>query len=85
MERLTERPVIVDISFVNSPGGIEGETSQNGSTYTEPRIFNPGVTDDVGTYGCRAVLDVAEDVSFISPFAIGLLQMQSNELYTLLT
>ena len=83
MERLAEEPVAVLLLFVNPPGGIDGEMFQNGLTYNRPRIFNPGTTDDVGTYRCRAVVNVTIDVTFISS-AIGLLQIRSNKLYTLI-
>ena len=55
VERLAVTPTVI-LTFANPPGGTPGDQSQDGSTYTRPRIFNPVITDDVGTYTCFATI-----------------------------
>ena len=56
VERLAVTPIVF-LTFANPPGGTPGDQSQDGSAYNLPRIFNPGMTDDVGTYRCHAIVD----------------------------
>ena len=79
IERLTDEPALVTLSFTVIQGGARGDQSRNGSVYTLPHIFNPGMTDDVGDYRCRASIDITFDVPALTSLNIlGVLQMQSN-------
>ena len=59
------------------PGGTPGDQSQDGSVYILPRIFNPGMTDDVGTYRCRAIVDTPSGDLFLVQTS-EVLQIKSN-------
>ena len=79
VERLAMNPALsVTLTFIATQGGASVDTSQNESIYFRPRTFNPGMTDDVGDYRCRAIVDVTFDIVFISPNVLGVLRMQSN-------
>ena len=74
-------PAAVTLTFISSPGGTrDGEQSQIEpfNIYIRPREFEPLKTDDVGTYRCRAIVDVIVDVTFLSSNAIGVLMIKSN-------
>ena len=51
----------VILAFVILQGGTAGSRSQDGSAYTRPHIFTPGMTDDVGTYECLATVIVVSN------------------------
>ena len=55
VERLVGTPIVI-LSFNNPPGGSPGDQSPDGSAYIIPRIFNPGITNDVGSYICLSVV-----------------------------
>ena len=73
VERLVGTPTVI-LGFSNSPGGLSGDQSRDGSAYIRPRFFDPGMTDDSGTYSCFAVI---LSWSFISSSSSGTLQMKS--------
>ena len=76
VERLVTPTVI--LTFLNPPGGTAEDQSQDGSAYTLPRIFNPGMTDDVGTYTCFATVISILSTPFIGgAFTSNVLQTQS--------
>ena len=64
VERLVSTQV-VSLSFSNPPGGFAGEQSRNGLAYIRPRLFNPGTTDDSGTYTCIAIVRPSLGVYFV--------------------
>ena len=51
----------VILAYIILQGGTAGSQSQDGSAYTRPHIFTPGVTDDVGTYICLATVIVVSN------------------------
>ena len=69
----------VDMSFRSggTQGGTLGAQSQNGSAYILPHIFNPGMTDDVGTYTCRVTVEPPSG-SFFTDQTSEELQIKSN-------
>ena len=77
VERLPLMPSVL-LGFAFPPGGISGETSMDGDAYFRPHIFSPGMTDDVGTYQCRAVVDLPPASSFTSPLISDILQINSK-------
>ena len=76
VEQLVGTPTVI-LSFVNTPGGAPKDLSHDGSAYILPRSFNPGKTNDVGTYTCAATVISSLGGAFIST-ASEVLQMQSN-------
>ena len=75
VERLVGTPTVT-LSFTNPPGGVSGGQSRDGLAYIRPRIFNPGKTNDVGTYTCGAI--VLLSLGVFSSTASEILQIQSN-------
>ena len=76
MERLVGTPTVT-LSFTNPPGGVSGGQSRDGLAYIRPRIFTPGMTDDVGTYTCVATV-IPSSGGFFGGVSSGILQIQSN-------
>ena len=76
VERLVGTPTVI-LSFTNTPGGAPGDQANDGSAYTRPRIFNPGRTDDVGTYSCAASVISSSGAAFIVP-SNNVLQIRSK-------
>ena len=74
VESLVGSPVVI-LSFISPPGGASEDQSKDGSAYIIPRIFNPGMTSDVGTYTCATVITTS--MTFISTSS-RILQIQSN-------
>ena len=74
VERLVDKPV-VNLTFINPPGGAPGDQSQDESAYIRPRIFNPVTTSDVGTY--TGVATIITSGTFVSTSS-RVLQIQSN-------
>ena len=72
VERLVDTPVVI-LEFSNAPGGLSGDQSQDGLAYIRPRFFDPGMTDDSGTYSCIAIILSWKFISSSS----GTLQMKS--------
>ena len=75
IERLAVTPALVLLTYTSAPGGISGDTLLTGPVRTILRMFNPGMTDDVGMYTCFATVVVLSS-PFIG-FSSGLLQIQS--------
>ena len=69
VERLAVTPTVILTSII-PPGGTAGDQSQDGSAYTLPRIFTPGMTDDVGTYTCSATVFVVPNIYMNSGTAL---------------
>ena len=76
MERLVGTPTVT-LSFINPPGGVSGQQSQDGSSYIRPRFFNPGMTDDAGTYSCGAAV-IPSSGGIFGTNASEILQIQNN-------
>ena len=53
-------PTVI-LTFDMPLGGTPGNQSRNGSAYIVPHIFNPGMTDDAGTYRCNISTLVMND------------------------
>ena len=68
---------IVTLTYNEPAGGTPGDQSRDGSAYILPRIFNPGMTDDAGTYVCRA--DIQVSGSSLTILVFDNLQITSNE------
>ena len=77
VERLVGTPTVI-LSFNNPPGGVSGDQSRDGLSYIRSRLFNPGKTDDVGTYTCVAVVIPSSGGFFGAASSSGTLQIQSN-------
>ena len=76
VERLVGTPTVL-LSFSNPPGGVSGILFQDGLAYSRSRFFNPGKTDDVGTYTCVATIFLPRGFVFGSTSS-GILQIQST-------
>ena len=75
IERLAVTPGLVILTYSSAPGGLSGDILQTGPVRTRLRMFNPGMTDDVGMYSCAATVLISSSIfGFISN---GLLQIQS--------
>ena len=74
VERLAVTP-IVTMTFTTQQGGEPRDQSQDGLAYVRPRAFQPGTTDDVGTYSCFVSIFAASN--FYGGSASNTLQMQS--------
>ena len=77
VERLAETP-LVSLTFSDSPNGTQGELIQNGLTYIRQLIFNPGITDNAGSYKCHSVVCVASGSTNYSAQATGILKIKSK-------
>ena len=82
VERLVGTPT-VGLSFPTPPGGASGEQSLDGLAHILTRIFNPGKTDDVGTYTC-VVTVLPSFGGFFGAASSNILQIRSKHivLYT---
>ena len=69
-------PVSVTLAYTSAPGGMSGDILQTGPVRTRLRMFNPGMTDDVGMYTCVATV-ILSSGGFFGGFGSGLLQTQS--------
>ena len=59
VERLAVIPSFI-LGFTVTQGGVSGDQSQDALAFIRPRIFNPGMTDDVGTYSCLASISILD-------------------------
>ena len=85
IERLAATLLSVTLAYSSAPGGMTGETLLTGPVRTRLRIFNPGMTDDVGIYTCAATV-ISLSSGFFGGFSSGLLQIQSMfHCFTLVT
>ena len=73
MERLAVTPTVI-LAFSNPPGGTPGNQSQNGSAYIQVQHFSPGMTDDIGTYNCSALIVLSDHVFGNFTFEVLILQ-----------
>ena len=83
IERLAVTPALVTLAYSSAPGGMSGATLLTGPVRTRLRMFNPGMTDDVGMYTCLATVILSS--AFVG-LGNGLLQIQSMfHCFTLVT
>ena len=69
-------PVSVILAYTSAPGGESGNTLLTGPVCTRSRLFNPGMTGDVGMYTCGATAILSS--KFLGSISSGLpLQIQS--------
>ena len=67
--------VSVGLVYTSAPGGMSGEILQTGPVRTRLRMFNPGMTDDVGMYTCGGSAFLSSGL--VGGIGNGLLQIQS--------